>query len=196
MKAPEPEPEPESDSDSDAPPMEVVTKKAPQRGRPPKAPKSSKSAAEELGLAVPPAISPRKTRRQRRESSPSRLSSSRSLNRRRRLRQDSRQSERQRPRRRRRLRRNVPRDLENKTTSLISSEPRVEPLLLYTQRDTSTKVERFWLIRQRSHRPSPYLGLAPCFNPGCPRLRLHRRPSLSMYSFAPCFLPHSVCDRG
>ena len=63
-----PEPEPESDSDSDAPPMEVVTKKAPQRGRPPKAPKSSKSAAEELGLAAPPAISPRKTRRQRRES--------------------------------------------------------------------------------------------------------------------------------
>ena len=63
-----PSPEPESDSDSDAPPMEVVTKKAPQRGRPPKAPKSSKSAAEELGLAAPPAISPRKTRRQRRES--------------------------------------------------------------------------------------------------------------------------------
>jgi hypothetical protein len=48
--------------------MEVITKKAPQRGRPPKAPKSSKSAAEELGLAAPPAISPRKTRRQRRES--------------------------------------------------------------------------------------------------------------------------------
>ena len=63
-----PSPEPESDSDSDAPPTEVVTKNAPQRGRPPKAPKSSKSAAEELGLAAPPAISPRKTRRQRRES--------------------------------------------------------------------------------------------------------------------------------